>query len=269
MSPGSADGTSRSATTVGKLNVSNSILSTICNLDSARDYSKDPNSTAYGESAYFINHHKGSVIALRSTNGDINLKNVTMNAAVNETTGRKVVIHSMLNYDGRGAVYPKDGAEFAGINLNLRDMKMNGDILHEDYQRKMLLNCENTQIEGAIVSGTMANWNAIWKDIKSAHAAEIYNLLAHDTTYKTIWGVRMSLDAKSKWTVTENSSLSSLTIAKGSSIKAPKGYTLTIYKDCKMDNNDRFYNYTTGTLVREVTPGTTYTGVAIVVEKQS
>jgi hypothetical protein len=267
MSPGYADGTGRSATTVGKLNVSNSTLSTICDLDSARDYSEDPNATAYGESACFINHHKGSVIALRSANGDISLKNVTIKAAVNETTGKKVVVHSMLNYDARGAVYPKDGAEFAGINLNLKDMKVNGDILHEDYQRKMMLNLEKTEIEGAIVSGTMANWNAIWKDIKSANTTEIYNLLAHDTTYKTIWGVRMSLDGNSRWTVTGNSSLYSLTIAKGASVQAPRGYKIAIYKDCKMDNDDMFYDYTTGTVVKDLEPGTTYTGVAIAVEK--
>lgn len=269
MSPGFADGTGRSATTVGKLNVSNSTLSTICDLDSARDYSKDPNETAYGESALFIDHHKGSVIALRSTNGDINLTNVAMKAAVNKTTGKKVVIHSMINYDGRGAVYPQDGAEFAGMDINLKDMKVNGDILHEDYQRKMILNLEKTEIEGSVVSGTMANWNSIWKGVKSEHSAEIYNLLAHDTTYKTIWGIRMSLDSKSKWTVTGNSSLYSLTIAEGASVQAPKGSRITIYKDCKLDNNDIFYDYTTGKVVKDLEPGTTYKGVVIVVEKQS
>ena len=266
MSPGYDDGTGRSATTVGKLNVSNSTLSTICDLDSARDYSTDPNATAYGECEYFVNHHKGSVIALRSTNGDINLTNVTMKAAVNKTTGKKVIIHSMLNYDPRGAVYPEDGAEFAGLDIDLKDMKVNGDILHEDYQRKMILNLEKTTIEGAVVSGTMANWNGLWKGIKSGHAAEIYDLLAHDTTYKTIWGVRMSLDSQSKWTVTGNSSLCSLTIAKRASVQAPKGGRITIYKDCKMDNNDMFYDYTTGKLVKELEPGITYTGVVIVVE---
>lgn len=266
MSPGYADDTGRSATTVGKLNVSNSTLSTICDLDSARDYSKDPNAIAYGECEYFVNHHKGSVIALRSTNGDINLKNVKMEAAVNDSTGREVVIHSMINYDGRGAVYPEDGAEFAGLDISLKDMKVNGDILHEDYQRKMLLNCENTQIEGAIVSGTMANWNALWKGMKSEHAKEIYDLLAHDTTYKTIWGVRMSLDAESKWTVTDDSSLYSLTVAKGASVKAPKGNRIIIYKDCKMDNNDMFYDYTTGKVVKELEPGVTYKGVVIMVK---
>jgi hypothetical protein len=267
MSPGYADGTSRNATNVGILNVSNSTLSTICDLDSARDYTKDPNATAYGESAHFINHHKGSIIAFRSSNGKVRLTNVQMKPSYNETIGKKVLIHSMLNYDGRGAVYPKDGAEFAGIDIDMKDMKVSGDILHEDYQRKMLLNLEKTEIDGAIVSGTMVNWNSIWKDIKSEHAGEIYNLLAHDTTYKTIWGVRLSLDADSKWTVTGNSSLGSLTIAKGAEIKAAKGNKLTIYKDCKMDNNDVFYDYKTGTIAKELVPGTTYKGVVILVEK--
>jgi hypothetical protein len=77
----------------------------------------------------------------------------------------------------------------------------------------------------------------------------------------------MSLDGNSSWMVTGNSSLYSLTIAKGASVQAPKGYKITIYKDCKMDNNDMFYNYTTGTVVKALEPGTTYTGVAITVEK--
>jgi hypothetical protein len=267
MSPGFQDGTSRNASTIGKMTVKNSTLSTVCELESARNYLVDPNDDASrGECEYYIEHHKGSVIALRSTNADIDLTNVTMTAAKNETTGKKVLIHSLLNYDARGAVYVKDGAEFAGHNISMKDMDVSGDILHEDYQRKMVLSLADTRIEGAVISGTMANWNAIWKGIDSEYVEEIYDMLAHDTTYDTVWGVRMSLDAKSAWTVTGDSTLHTLTIEKGAKVKAASGKKMTIYTSCKMDNSDSAYDYTTGTVVKELKPGVTYTGVCIRVE---
>jgi len=264
MSPGYVDDTGRSANTIGIMNVSNSTLSTVCELDSARDYAVDPNDeNSRGECAYYVDHHKGSVIALRSSNADINLKHVALEAARNETTGRNVLVHSLLNYDARGAVYVKDGSEFAGLDIHFEDMDVSGDILHEDYHRKMILDLENTRIEGAIVSGTMANWNAIWKGIDSIYADEIYNMLAHDKAYKTVWGVRMHLDGMSAWTVTGDSSLYSLTIAEGADVNAPEGRKITIYKDCDMDNDLMAYDAATGTEVTNLEPGVTYKGVVV------
>jgi len=77
----------------------------------------------------------------------------------------------------------------------------------------------------------------------------------------------MTMDAGSKWIVTDTSSLAGLTVEKGASITAEKGKTLKIYKDCKMDNNKAFYDYTTGAEITSLEAGRTYAGVVLVITR--
>jgi len=67
------------------------------------------------------------------------------------------LIPSVPDYDEGGAVYPIDGNEALGINVSLKNMELKGNILHEDYQRKMTLSLSGAGITGKIVSGTITS----------------------------------------------------------------------------------------------------------------
>jgi len=237
-----------------KLNVKNSTLSTVTDLKSAGDYVNDKK---VGASAPFINHHLGSVILFRSGNADVSLDNCKM------TSSNGALIHSVPDYDEGGAVYPIDGNEALGINVSLKNMDLKGNILHEDYQRKMHLSLSGAGIAGKIVSGTMTAWNSLW----SGYSNDIQKALIHNTGYKSVWGLTMTMDAGSKWIVTDTSSLAGLTVEKGASITAESGKTLKIYRDCKMDNNKAFYDYSTGAEITALEPGKTYAGVVLVISR--
>jgi len=235
-----------------KLNVKNSTLSTVTDLKSNGDYVNDKK---VGASAPFINHHLGSVILFRSGNADVSLDKVQM------ASSNKTLIHSVPDYDEGGASYPIDGHEALGISVSLKDMNLTGNILHEDFQRKMTLNLSHTTITGKIISGTMAAWNNLW----AGYSKDIQAALTHNTTYKSIWGLRMTMDGESRWIVTDTSTLATLTMANGASITAEKGKTLKIYKDCKMDNSRVAYDYITGTETASLEAGKTYNGVVLVI----
>jgi hypothetical protein len=192
-----------------------------------------------------------------------------------------------------------DGTEAAGIALNMKNMKVGGDIIHDDFFRKMDVSLTNTSLTGRVLSGTKASWNtkwsvdalksgAAWKAAEAEIASwakgapnsiftydpaftldakSISDALSYNVENDDIWGVRMTIDDKSTWTVTGNSSLYSLTVADSATVKAPKGRKINIYKDCKLDSNAVFYDYTTGTAVKDLEPGTTYEGVVILVHK--
>lgn len=254
-------------TLMGVLNISNTLLKTDRDELTERDYYNDPNGDAYGECGYFLDYTAGSGIALRSTNADITLTNVTFDNYENSVTGRSVAIHSFLNYDARGAVSVPDGEASLGQSVAITDSVVDGDILHADYQRPMDVSLTATTLNGAVISGTCAGWNALWTDVQdnglaeNFDAAKIYELLTKNESYETVWGVRLSLDEDSVWNVTGDSSLYSLTLADGAQIVLPDG--AEIYVDVDMSNGDLSYDASTGTQIAAFEPGVSYTGVVI------
>jgi hypothetical protein len=248
----------------------------------ALSYLVDYNPITNGAPYFFFNHIDGSTLCYRS----INNQTVLTNSVLASKTG--VVIQSVLGYDpSAGGIDVTDGTEYVGLDITLADMEVTGDILHEDYQRKMVLSLANTDLTGAVVTGTLATWNtnieneieASWNSVdpnvdatltvgEVAEAAGInkdltISTLEKNDTYESFWGVRMSIDADSVWTVTGESSLKELTIASADSIQAPEGYELAIYTGVAMDNTMLTYDVTTGTQLTELVPGT-YENVVIV-----
>lgn len=232
------------------------------------DYKND---MAYGAAYYFLNYIHGAAFAIRSENVDMTLDD----CLVYSSNG--VAIQSVIGYDNMAAnIKVADGTEYHGSDITVKDMSLVGDILHEDYQRKMILKLENADLCGAVVSGTWAAWwqnisdfiDAGWTeyDEQLGHTKEtVLSTLCYDEGYETIWGVRMSLDADSAWIVTGDSSLYSLTLAEGAQISAPAGHELEIYVGCDMNGGDLFYDYSTGTQIDTLAAGE-YTGVVILVK---
>ena len=259
----------------GVLDISNTTLRTDKAELTPRDYYNDENGDAYGESGYFLDYTAGSAIVLRSTNIDMDLRNVTFDTYENSVTGRPIAIHSVLNYDARGAVSVPDGDASLNHEIDIADSTVDGDIVHMDYQRAMNIRLANSTLNGAVVSGTTAGWNDLWAGMEDDGKAEnfdadmIYSLLTKNETYETVWGANLTLDETSVWNVTGDSSLASLTLEKGAVVAAPAGGELTIYVDVVMDNSDMTYDASTGTVIEELEPGVTYTGVVIEVREGS
>ena len=228
-----------------------------------------------GVSGLISAYQSGDAIVMSSHNGKV----VFDNSEVKARSG--VLVHSMFTYDSMASgIYPVDGAEYVGDEVVIANMAADGDILHEDYMRKMDLSLENAQLTGKVVGTTLAAWNNYWttavqalpeeelnaaSDEMSALEATLVRCIYNDT-YDTVWGVRMAVDGDSTWTVTGDSNLYSLTVADGAVVQAPVGQSLAIYVNCAMDNALEGYDISTGTRIDAFEPGVEYTGVVILVE---
>ncbi len=231
-----------------------------------------------GASALANAYQSGAVALLKCHNGKI----VFDNCDLRSRTG--LLVHSQFVYDSMASgIYPQDGAEYVGDEIIFRNMSAEGDILHEDYMRKMDLAFENAQITGAVKGTTLAAWNNYWTEQVEALPAEELGeasgeMSALDTalqkfiyndTYETMWGVRMTMDPTSVWTVTDDSNLYSFTMEEGAVVKAPEGKSLAIYVDCAMSNAQEAYDISVGTKIDAFEPGVEYSGVVILVEEEA
>ncbi len=228
-----------------------------------------------GISGLISEYQSGALVFIASHNGKV----VIDNCELASRTG--ILVHSMFTYDSMASgIYPVDGTEYVGDEVVLANLTAEGDILHEDYMRKMILSLENADLTGAVVGTTLAAWNDYWTeaaealpedeleeatDELTAMEATLKNAIYNDT-YETVWGVRMSMDADSVWTVTGDSNLYSFTLEEGAVVQAPEGKSLVIYVDCGMSNDELTYDITTGTQIDAFEAGVEYTGVVILVE---
>ena len=233
-------------------------------------------SESTGTSALASEYQSGAVALLKSHSGKI----VFDSCELYSRTG--LLVHSQFVYDSMASgIYPQDGAEYIGDEIIFRNMTAVGDVLHEDYMRKMALGLENATLEGAVVGTTLAAWNSYWTEKVAALPAEeltdssgemtdlseAMKTFIYNDTYETLWGVRMTMDADSVWTVTGDSNLYSFTMENGAVVQAPAGKSLAIYVDCAMSNDLEAYDISVGTKIDAFEPGVEYTGVVILVEE--
>ena len=225
-------------------------------------------SESTGTSALASDYQSGACLLIKSHNG----KAVFDNCELRSRTG--LAVHSQFVYDSMASgIYPQDGVEYVGNEIVFRNMTVDGDVLHEDYMRKMDLSLENATLNGKVVSTTLAGWNAYWTALVEALPAEeltdssgemadletALQTFIYNDSYETVWGVRMSIDADSVWNVTGDSSLYSLTVADPASIRGD----VEIYVNCELSNDDLFYDWTSGTKIDSLEAGKTYEGVVI------
>ncbi|MGB9661075.1 MAG: S-layer homology domain-containing protein [Moorellaceae bacterium] len=205
------------AAQTGKLTVRNSKLATTKALKSTFDYSTYNERYGADVGAY-VDYVSGDVILVKSTSADIKLENVDM-ASYNG-----VLVHTVINSDAMGNfLQPGDNDKVDPVSVTMTDMDVEGDILHEDYQRNMVVDLKDTTLKGAIVKGTYDSWKALWeaKGVTSA------NWLP-DESWSGSNSLEVNVGAGSTWVVTEDSSLTKLTVAEGASVVAPEGYSLTM-----------------------------------------
>ena len=238
------------------------------------DGSTFANSSASGSgiSGLTSAYNNGSVVEISSHSGKV----VFDDCELHPTNG--MLVHSHFSYDSMASgIYPVDGAEYIGDEVVIRNMSAEGDIIHDDYMRKMILSLENAELTGKVTGATLEGWNGYWRaqvealpeDELSSASGEADAVTAtlskviYNDTYETVWGVRMSMDENAVWTVTGDSNLYSFTMADGAVVQAPAGKTLEIYVDCGMDSTLAEYDTSVGTEIAAFEPGVTYTGVVI------
>ena len=205
----------------------------------------------------------GEIVEIACHNGKVEFDNCELNSR----TG--VLVHSFFSYDPMASgIYPIDGAEYAGDEVVLKNMSAQGDILHDDYMRKMTVSLENAELTGKVTGQTLTGWNNYGRAQIEAIGGdeEDETLVIHDETYETLWGVRMSMDAGSVWNVTGTSQLYSFTMEDGAQVQAAEGKALSIYVDCPMGNDLECYDISAGTQIEAFEPGASYQGVVIVAE---
>ncbi len=173
-------------------------------IGTAEDLKSTKNYYDYGEAVgAYIDYVSGSDFLIRSTSATITLKNVEMESYNN------TLVHTVLNADSMGNfLAPGDGNQVEPVYVQMEDMDVSGDIRHEDYQRRMVVNLKNTTLSGNIVSGTMESWNDTWKDYGDVNWVV-------DDSFDANYGVSLNLLEGSVWNVTGESSLSLLTLAEG------------------------------------------------------
>lgn len=171
---------------------------------------------------------EGDDILLKSVNAEILLDNVTMESY------NGVLIHSVLNNDTSTPATPA-GTNPVGTVVRLSNMDVTGDIADDDYERVMHITLDNTMLNGAITSGTCADWNALWlgagyvEDYTIGLASNTFgseeplDAFAHNiavaedgsyevTEYGDDQGTELTLENGAVWNVTGDSGLTKLTV---------------------------------------------------------
>lgn len=204
----------------GHFSAKNSTLATSRELVSKFDYG------SYSDAAKkYVDFISGDVILIKSTSAKIDLDHATLNSY------NGVLVHTVLNSDrmsnflaGGDNKKTKDGALIVKpISLNLNDMSAKGAILHDDFQRDMEIQLTGTKLEGKIRQGTHDSWHQLWTGKGVSKAYWLSN-----TPWTGSNSLSVTLDAHSSWTVTEASTLSSLTLAQGAVLTGPKAAALTM-----------------------------------------
>ena len=199
-------GQGKASADCGTLNVVNSTLATSKNLKSTRDYAAHISKAVDA----YINYTMGATLLVKSTSANIGFDN----AKFDSFSG--VAIMTVLNSDSMGNFLKaeSDGKEVKPIAISMKNMNVKGDIKHMDYQRIMTLSLENATLKGAIVSGTVGEWNKLWTAFKKEDCKWVQN-----DKWDTFYGVQMTVKKGATWDVTGESSLSSLTVENGGTVK--------------------------------------------------
>ena len=235
----------------------------------------DSASGGSGISGLISEYNRGAIADITSHNGKVVFDNCEL------VTPTNLLVHSRYNRDTMASgIYPVDGVEYVGDEVVFRNASYTGDVLHEDYMRKMVLSIENAELTGRVVGTTLEGWNSYWReqvealpeDELSAASDEMTAVestltkVIHDEVYETLWGVRMSVDKDSVWNVTGDSNLYSFTMEDGAVVQGADGQELEIYVDCGMDNSLTAYDTSVGTRIDAFEPGVEYSGVVILVK---
>lgn len=222
-------------------------------------YKNDP--VKGGTPYVYMKYALGSTIWVRSSNIDIDFDNVELLSASD------VIFRTSLDVTNP-VTKVKDGVEAVGTHLNMTNMDLKGDIIHDDYQRGLDIELKNTQFEGAIKATTVVGWNKKITSFVDENIdpnspmirSTILSEMMPNKDYSAIWGVDIKIGSDSTWVVSSESNVASLTLDQKANILAPEGYRLDIASNCRMDGALEKYDCSQSSHVKQLAPGT-YRGV--------
>jgi hypothetical protein len=152
------------------------------------------------------------------------------------------------------------GGGSSAVTATFRNMTMTGDIVNSmTGQGDVIVNFEKAAIKGAISTATAVhNIGPNGEELVMKEEVDLYYLIGgqKETLCETggKYGVKVSLDKDSEWTVSKDSYLTDLIVADGAVIAAPEGFTLTM---------------TVNGAARQIKPGTYKGKITIKVSKIS
>lgn len=150
-------------------------------------------------------HYAGACLVTKSAQTNALLRGTTMES------WNGVLIHCMINSDSN-VNNIADGDETIGSTVTMQDMDVTGDIVHDDYQRELYLNLDNTTLTGAVYSNTCEDWNAL------CEAEFDGEYILNPDGYDTWWGVTVNLANSAVWNVTDTSVVTDLIINDGCTV---------------------------------------------------
>ena len=159
----------------------------------------------YGDAVgAYIDYVTGAAILVKSTSADIALNDVE----IQSSTG--VALLTALNSDSMSRYLKQDVG--SGVNVTVTDSTIDGDFIHDDYQRDMTVTLDNTTLNGDITFSTSDEWNEMWSAYADDETACWVNLDAN--TYITnTHATALTLTNGSVWNVKESSELTTLTVS--------------------------------------------------------
>jgi hypothetical protein len=185
---------------------------------------------------------KGSVFNTKDTVIQIKGRGIEIlvdNAKLSTQSG--VILQSMANDDPFFTAGMGDSMGAKGyskdVNATFKNVTLNGDIINSDTTVSPVnVKFENAGITGAITTGTTKQPLGPKGEKLSLKTPELYYLIGqtintYEARFQDTFGVSVSLDAKSVWTVSKTSWITSLNIANGAKVAAPAGYKVTMTVD--------------------------------------
>lgn len=210
-SPENSRGTTRGMTAI--FSASDTELATRAELDKNAnlvDWEED-----YGVSvAEYIDFIKGAIFIVKSAYADIDLARCTAESTSN------TLLMTAVNSDSMSCYALKEhDMTGRGTDLTVTDCDISGDVKAYDYQRNCVVNLVSSTWSGAYETWTKAQWDAVWS--KQCKADALCYWVLDDATYHdgTGNGSTLTVDGSSRWIVTGESQLSSLTVAPGGVIE--------------------------------------------------
>ncbi|MBQ6368994.1 MAG: hypothetical protein IJJ17_02845 [Parasporobacterium sp.] len=163
----------------------------------------------------YVYFTSGAAILMRSCSTLVYLDDVTYTNNYGSTAlgYDDLFLLSVINSDGNANLIP-DGEQASPMDITVANSEINGNIADMDYQREMLLNFDNSTLNGWIKWVNCEGWNEIWGE----NGILGHGAYAYDESYETVWGPVVSLTNGSKWIVTEESYVKDLYVDETSEV---------------------------------------------------
>ena len=164
----------------------------------------------YGDAVgAYIDYVTGAAILVKSTSADISLNDVE----IQSSTG--VALLTALNSDSMSRYLKQDVG--SGVNVTITNSTIDGDFIHDDYQRDLVVTLDGSMLNGDITFSTADKWNEKWSAYADDENAYWVNLDA-ETYITETHATTLTLTNGAVWNVKAASELTTLSVSADSTV---------------------------------------------------